>query len=92
LNHPTGQRDHLRPAKFDRHVPTFNIAGFVQTFVKGRHWFRSAETENADYQHRQLLRPRSERPRRRRAAQQRDELAPSKPIEWHPLTLARVAA
>ena len=32
--------------------------------------------EKPDHRHRRLLRPRRERPRRRRAAEQRDELAP----------------
>jgi hypothetical protein len=36
-----------------------------------------------------LLQARRERPSDR-AAKQRDELAPSKPIEWHPLPLASV--
>jgi hypothetical protein len=32
-------------------------------------------TKKSDHRHRRLLRPRRERPRRRRAAEQRDELA-----------------
>jgi hypothetical protein len=38
--------------------------------------------------HLRVLRPRRQRPRRSRAAEQRDELAPSKLIELHSLALA----
>jgi hypothetical protein len=36
-----------------------------------------------------LLRARRERPRRRRAAEQRDELATSQLIEWHSISVPR---
>ena len=39
--------------------------------------------EEANDRHRALLRARRERPRSRRAAEQRDELAPSHTIELH---------
>jgi hypothetical protein len=37
---------------------------------------RRRSAEKSDHRHRRLLRARSERPRGRRAAEQRDELAP----------------
>jgi hypothetical protein len=39
--------------------------------------------EKPDHRHRRLLRARRERPRRRRSAQQRDELAAFQLIELH---------
>src|SRR5215471_4202864 len=69
----------LRPAILDRHILTLDVAGFTNalpecgqiacTISKRR------AAEEPDHWHRSLLRPRRERPRRRRAAQQRDELA-----------------
>jgi hypothetical protein len=48
--------------------------------------FGSRHAEIAHHrQRRPLLRARRERPRCCRATEQGDELAPSKPIEWHPL-------
>jgi hypothetical protein len=44
---------------------------------KVRAFSRRAAVEKSDHRHRRLLRARRERPCRRRAAQQRDELAPS---------------
>src|SRR5262245_51316858 len=65
---------------FDRDVLAFAIAGFLQTLPKGRYAvgvdFWSPEVDQSDHRHRRLLRPRRQRPRRR-AAEQRDDLAPT---------------
>src|SRR5262245_25565280 len=67
------------PAVFDRHVPTIDIAVFSQALPKrdqevcillGR-----PSVKKPDHRHRRLLRARRHRPRRRRPAEQRDELA-----------------
>jgi hypothetical protein len=54
---------------------------FLETFTERGHIarsdFRSPRVEKHDNWHRRLLRARCERPRRRRAAEQRDELASS---------------
>ena len=71
----------FRKPVFDRHVAAFDIAGFTQATAE-----RIREVgpvispqagQEADHRHRRLLRARRERPRRRRTAEQRDELAPS---------------
>ena len=72
----------IRPLVFDPHVLAFNIAGILQTLVKCaqtiRVRVRRCGVEEPDYRHRRLLRAHRQRPRRRRcAAEQRDELAPS---------------
>jgi hypothetical protein len=67
----------FRPAVFDRHVLTRDIAGFLQALEK---WngddlvvkFSGLEAEEPNHRHRRLLRLRSERPRRR-APEPRDE-------------------
>ena len=41
--------------------------------------------EETDHRHSRLLRARRVRPRRRRAAEQRDELASMSLAEWHPI-------
>src|SRR5262249_51918332 len=68
----------LRPAILDRHVLTLDLAGSPQTFAKRDHVrripLRRCAIEEPDHRHR-LLRARRERPRRR-AAEQRYEVAP----------------
>src|SRR5262249_36296029 len=71
----------FRPAIFDRDVAALDIARFRQGLAQGGEtaahqiaWRRAAE--KSDHRHRRLLRARCERPRRRRAAEQRDEIAP----------------
>src|SRR5215472_17726033 len=69
----------LGPAIFDRDVAALDIAGFVETSPDG---VKSAgvtvrAAEEPDHRHCRLLRERRERPRGSRAAEQRDELAPS---------------
>src|SRR5215470_7032516 len=68
----------LRPAILDRHILTLDVAGFTNalpecgqiacTISKRR------AAEEPDHWHRSLLRARHERPRRRRAAEECDEL------------------
>ena len=70
----------LGPAVFDRHVLALDIAGVLQALAKCaqtvRERVRRCGVEEPDHRHRRLLRARRERPRSRRAAEQRDELAP----------------
>ena len=70
----------LGPAVFDRHVLALDIAGFLQALAECaqtvRDRVRRFAVEEPDHRHRRLLRARRERPRGRRAAEQRDELAP----------------
>src|SRR5262249_38178253 len=69
----------LGPAVFDRHIAAFDEAGFAQALAKcgGKRsiscWRFTVEKPN--HRHRRLLRTRRERPRRR-AAEERDEVAP----------------
>jgi hypothetical protein len=69
----------LAPAIFDRHILALDIAGFFQALKerahKVREQVRRSTIEKPDHRHRRLLRTRRERPCRR-AAEQRDELAP----------------
>jgi hypothetical protein len=70
----------LRPNIFDADVAVLDIASFVQSLAErgnlvAQHSRRPA-AEKPDHRHRRLLRARRERPRRRRATEQRDELAP----------------
>jgi hypothetical protein len=71
----------LGPAVFDRHVLALCKTSFFQTLAKCTQPVRTAvrrcDVEEPDHRHRRLLRPRRERPRRNRAAEQRDELAAS---------------
>ena len=69
----------LRPAVFDGHIPSLNVASLTQAPVKCGHkagkWTRRSTTEESDHRHRRLLCARGERPCRRRTTEQRDELA-----------------
>jgi hypothetical protein len=71
----------FRKAVFDRDVLPLDIAGFVHTAVKCHESFHHRvarrTNQNSDCRHRRLLRARRERPRRRRATEQRDEVAAS---------------
>jgi hypothetical protein len=75
----------LRTAVCDRQFLVLNIAAFLQALAKSaqsvRHGLRRWGVEITDHGHRRLLRARRERPRRR-AAEQRDELASFKLIEF----------
>ena len=63
----------------DRHVLALDVAGFVEALAErsgiARGGLGRPGVDEADDRHRRLLRARRERPRRR-AAEQRDELAP----------------
>src|SRR5262245_17023241 len=70
----------LRPAKFDGNILALDVARLFQAAAEcsdercpliGR-----AAVQMADHRHPQLLRARRDRPRYRRAADQRNELAP----------------
>src|SRR6516165_3957527 len=69
----------LSPAILDRQAPTLDITGFAQSYAESRNeigtclWRRGIE--KTDYRQCRLLRARRERPRDRRAADKRDELA-----------------
>jgi hypothetical protein len=69
----------LQPVVLDRHILTIDVAGFVETLTErsGTARIGRPAVDEADYRHRRLLRARRERPCRHRAADQRDELAPS---------------
>jgi hypothetical protein len=67
-----------RPAIFDRHVLALDEAAFAQAPAeRGQSYgiIGRSDAKKANHRHRRLLRPCRERPRRR-AAEQRDELAP----------------
>src|SRR5262249_25593881 len=70
----------VRPAIFDRHVLPRDVAGFTEALPEWRQVLfvlvSRPAIEDPDYRYRGLLRPRRNRPRRR-ATEQRDELAPS---------------
>src|SRR5262249_8840324 len=82
----------LGPAVFDRDILALDIVGFLQALAKctqSVHIHISRCTlEEADHRHRRLLRARRERPRDRRAAEQRDERAASA----HSITSAAIAS
>src|SRR5215831_13441068 len=69
----------FRPSEFDRDVPPLDEACLTEALPKGGQHrsvgHRRSAAEISDHRHR-LLRAHRERPRRRRAAEQRDELAP----------------
>src|SRR5262249_36049529 len=69
----------LGPAVFDPYITPLYIAGFAEALAEGvcelRIFPGRSAVEEPDYGHRRLLRPRSHRPRNRRASEQRDELA-----------------
>jgi hypothetical protein len=75
------------PAIFDRNIAALDIAGFSEPFTEAGDescvCFGRARMEQSYHRHCGLLRPRRERPRRRRAADQRDKIAPLQSIELH---------
>jgi hypothetical protein len=82
----SGQAFHLLgPAVVDRHVLALDIAGFFEALAKSAqspgNRFGRSDLQKSDDRHRRFLPVRSQRPRRRRAAEKRDELAP---LHWAP--------
>ena len=81
IGHQRGQPIALafRPAEFDRHVAALDEAGLAQALAERRNLLgggrRHLAVEIPDHRHCRLLRPRRERPRRRPAAEEGDELA-----------------
>src|SRR5262249_52428977 len=69
----------LCPPELDRNVLAFDIAGLRKAATEtGHEWFvllGRCRIEEPDPRHRRLLRPRRERPSRRSAAEECDELA-----------------
>src|ERR1700746_3181036 len=70
----------LRPAILDRHILALDVAGFTKALPKCGQIActisKRRAAEDPDHRWRSLLRARRERPRGRRAAEQRDEIAP----------------
>ena len=70
----------VSPALLDDDIASFDEPFLAQPFAEFRHEVRKRRGDRVakkpDHRHRRLLRARRERPRRRRAAEQRDELAP----------------
>jgi len=70
----------LGRAILDRDVLPLDIAGFLEALAERRHQvgrsFNRRASQKTDHRQRRLLRPRRERPRDSRAAEQCDELAP----------------
>src|SRR5262245_13010608 len=70
----------FKPMVLDRYVLTLDIAGVTEAGAERRRVSRHATGRTGVYdpddRHRRLLRARRDRPRRRRAAEQRDEFAP----------------
>src|SRR6516225_7024356 len=93
----------LRPAILDRHILAFDVPVFADALPECGHKTCSVggrrAAEEPDHRHRRLLRARRERPRGSRAAEHRDECAPSHSISssasncnelgtWRPSALA----
>src|SRR5262245_65985212 len=81
----------LPPVVLGRDVLALNVAGFIKALTErsgtARGDFRRPGIYESDDWHHRLLRARRNRPRRCRAAEQRDELAPSHaghglPSQW----------
>src|SRR5262249_44030257 len=77
----------LRPAIFDNGIAALDIARFVEPLVEchehAGETVRGPAVEKPDHWHCRLLRPPRERPRSRRAAEQRDELTALQLIALH---------
>src|SRR5262249_54107342 len=70
----------FRPPIFDHHILAFDVPRLIQATPKGdypRSWFgfRRSSVKQSNHRHRRLLRARHDRPPRR-AAEQRNEVAP----------------
>jgi hypothetical protein len=71
----------LSPPVFDRNVLALHVTGVPKTSVKSgevlARLFERCKVNEPDYWHRRWLSAPGERPRRRCAAEKRDEIAPS---------------
>jgi hypothetical protein len=81
-------------AELDLDVPAFRIPECMQPAPESirkrvRRWRRHKHPNERQFW--RLLRTRRERPHRRRAAKQRNELAPPHSIELHPLPQPRIS-
>src|SRR5262245_45816937 len=69
----------FRPAVCNRHVVALDITRFIESLPKGGHMGAGCsgrpDVDEPDHRRRRLLRARPERPRGRRAAEERDEVA-----------------
>jgi hypothetical protein len=92
-------RCQLRKARFlamggpdlDMEIPSFDVAVLTECFAKRSQWLWAGDKKESDLPYPlRLLRPRRERPRRR-AAEQRDELAASQ-FELHAIFTAPATA
>src|SRR5262245_46386172 len=82
------------PAVLDRDVLTFAITCFSKTLAECRYLrgvFGRLRIEEPNYRHRRLLRARRERPRDRRTADERDEVAPLH-LRRHSITSSATAS
>jgi len=83
----------LRPAELDEKIATFDPAEIAKSSPQRRDATRVTgrghKTQEADARRLGRLRVRRERPRRRRAAQERDKLAPFQLTELHVLPQQR---
>src|SRR5262249_59995293 len=67
----------IRGAEINPHCPAFDVTGVFQGLAECRHQVRvkGLAIKKSDHRNRRLLRACLQRPRRRRATEQRDELA-----------------
>src|SRR5262245_47631168 len=76
----------VSPAVFERDVLAFDVSGLLEALMKSaqiiREGLKRCRVQKSNHRHRRLLRDRLHRPRRR-AAEQRDELAAFQLIESH---------
>src|SRR5262249_33632822 len=85
----------LRPAILDHDILALDVAGFTNPLPEGGQITctiaKRRTAEETDHRHRRLLRPRHERPRDRRAHEQRDELA-TLHLRGHSITSSAMAS
>ena len=86
----------FQPVVLDRHVLALDVAGFAKPLRNAAAYaavrIGRPAVEEPDHRHRRLLRPRRQRPRRRRAAEEGDELAASHRCSYHSITSSVMAS